>query len=181
MSTYVMLTAGGLVRYRYNPDTEGYDGTPVPESDMNLIHLLRERCEIAPDFKLGDLYRWVDECPVLKAFIKEYTWCAPIDAYHQSAKDPEAPDTVMTHFEISRTGEIFEGKLDVGDDFCGVGEPTEGYTRYSISGARMAPYIHLPIILNKQMEIHSLDKEVPPASSLLLSATTEFILLDVLD
>lgn len=188
----VVLTPQGLF---------GEDGVQV----YAPVHCLLQICRLS-DMTLGDLFAFVEAHEDLKAFISCYSWCRAIDEFHAQAKEPYKERSTLSRLEIYRSGEVhrwvekknkarahrvslylnydFHGLGPCDEDIlkhyaeCG-GEPPEEQ-QYSVSYTPVNKMVHLPLVLNTEMEVHEWISDLRE-SRLHLKCRYPLTLLEVLD
>lgn len=155
---------------------------------VDPFKFLTAKCEIDEDVTLGDIFAFVEKHEVLTDFIRFYSWCNHIDAFHKAAKIPVGKkdefEEKLWHLEIYRHAEgSFGNYFDLVPSFHGVGEvdsqTAQHYrdnfkeppvsSNYGIELSPMNELVDLPVVANKKIEAQG--KEV----------NANYSLLDILD
>ena len=152
MADYVKLTKRGFVPFEWDGDAQDY--LPTLKRSNNISHL-RSTVKIEDGVTLGDVFNAVQGDPDLMDFMRRFSWCYPIEEFHQQALKPfvaaltDDPDELITlevrcyssfHKDYQdKTKTRYEG---VRMDFVGLGK--EG-THYSVSASPMNDIQHLPV------------------------------------
>ena len=157
----------------------GDDGEPCELTKEGLglegdaIDYLLRPIKVAEDVTLGDVFNFVENNPMLKQFISAYSWCRPIDEFHQQAKKPvpaDKEDSKLWHLELTRHCTIYnkDSWFHCDADFHGIGELSEDekewkkehpererpdYTTYGVSMTHMAVLASLPFVLDEKFEL----------------------------
>ena len=91
MPDFVRFTKNGLIAFDWSPEKQEY--LPEELDDRGNVVNLRCRCEIEPGTTLGDIFRAVEADLILKSMIAFYSWCSPINEFHEQAKLPKPLNT----------------------------------------------------------------------------------------
>lgn len=85
MINSVKFEKNGLFEYRYDGELKQY--FPYQVHPDRIFCILRERCEIADDVTLLDIFRTVASYKDLMSFLALYSGCK-IEDFHAQAEDP---------------------------------------------------------------------------------------------
>ena len=143
MSEFVRFTKDGLRLLSWDSETRTYFDTPYTKG---MVHL-RSRCEIAEGVTLRDIMTAVDKDEELKTIIGPYSWCWHIDEFNAEVALPRVDkedEDPLTQIEISRYGEILDGKLEISDH---LGANSKSGTYYGISYTPLNQLADLPVVL----------------------------------
>ena len=97
MSDFIRFTKNGLVAFDWDGNDRNYVPDPDPHPAGNVVNL-RTRVELEPGVTLGDIFRAVEADPVLMGTIALYSWCSPIQKFHEAAKIPREPFIEASEF-----------------------------------------------------------------------------------
>lgn len=190
MSDFVRFTKEGLISFDWDGTTRTYVPDPLPDARGQICNL-RVRCEIEPGVTLGDIFKAVENQPLLVDFITCYSWCNPIREFHEQAKlptpEPDADDkTQIVEILIEAWAEVHSARKKqkvltekpmrfdgVWFHFTGIGK--DGI-HYSLSCIPMNEIANIPVRLTETCNFR---KDFEPLFDLPTEFT--FSLLDVLD
>ena len=98
------------------------------------LRRLNNICEVEEDVTLQDIFSLVKSNPELMEFLKHYSWCKPIELFHEEALKPnDDPEPNLWHLEVYRDMVLCcgEDKAELRDQtnfdcgFHGIGEISE--------------------------------------------------------
>lgn len=152
---------------------KNHQGMSVDEPARMLMHW----CEVDEDVTLGDIFRMVGDDDFLKSFIALYSWCGPIDEFHQAALEDPKPSEDLWYLRVHRIVDIHtykgETTFALSHDFGGVGElcedekeyydkhpdkPRATKTHYSVSYSPMNTLAHLPVFLESMVDVQEFNR-----------------------
>lgn len=155
--------------------------------------LLSKPCKIKKGVTLGDILNWVKDNKYLKVFFSQYSHC-DVEAFIAQSEIPYSPpekeEDKLEKLEIFWVADQDEdnGKKKVyfspGFHAIGTPDPSSHYypedggsINYSIALTPVNELVHLPVVLNKKLDIYGADYN---KSEIEFSAENDFTLLDVL-
>jgi hypothetical protein len=133
----------------------------------NPLHHLLDYCRVGENFRLGDLFHFVQHNRVLKNLISRYSLCRDINAFHAQAVEPSKP-TELVSLQIARINDGHDGSLAIYCTFEGIGPPyaigpsqvddnnvpaPATVSEYGIGWTSMDALANLPILLDEQVMV----------------------------
>lgn len=165
----------------------------------NVLIYLRDKCEIEEGTTLRDIFRTVQNYKRLKFIISNYSWCRMIEKFHEQAEEPaietkEKIDFLEIYWVTDHDEYKNETSFDISSGLHGIGDapadeencfPDEnGKIKWSVSCTLMQEMAHLPVKLNKEVNVYSawkLTSRPVEKPTELFKANRDFTLLEVLD
>jgi hypothetical protein len=185
MSDFVRFTKNGLVAFDWDGEKREYVVEDMDERG-NIVNL-RSRCEIEPGTTLGDIFKAVEADVLLKDVIRFYSWCAPIDEFHEAAKLPPAEKEGVTIVELvlegyaevhtNRKPKEGESKMSYEKAYLHFGGTGDDGERYSVSCTPMRELADVPVRLVNTVDFRKDYVEKPFGEPM----ETCYSLLEVLD
>jgi hypothetical protein len=187
MSDFVRFTKNGLIAFDWSPEKREY--LPEEPDERGNIVNLRSRCEIEPGTTLGDIFKAVETDFILKSTIAFYSWCAPIDEFHEAAKKPK-PEKIdgvkivelvlegYAEVHSARKTKKYESKARFESPYLHFGGVGDDGERYSVSCTPMNELADVPVRLVETVEFRKDYSEKPFGEEPLEYCWS---LLDVLD
>ena len=176
MSDFVRFTKQGLVAFDWDGDKQEYVPDTDPHPHGNIVNL-RSRCEIEDGVTLLEIFRAVDDDPLLMDFIGCYSWCSAIKEFHDQAllppPEPKEGDVKMVALEVQAYGEFHRSYKDkhgppvfngIWWDFTGLG--SDGIN-YSVSYSPMNELADVPVRIKPCITFtkdHLPEEMLPPAT-----------------
>ena len=143
---------------------------------INILSVLRLRCQIEANVTLGHILKTVDNYQILKKFLTRYSWCDSLEELHAEAFQPYQPpedDVILNHLEIYWHGTISDIKgINCSYGFHAVA--ANGST-YSISASPLWEVIDLPVNLKEDFLL------INKSNGNLTPCKQAYTLLEVLD
>jgi len=144
----------------------------IPHSDT--MTCLMSHCAISSQTTLGDIFRFVNNNKMLKAFMSEYSLCN-IAQFHKAAKTkPNKFSTDVRYLQIGSYGEFFSKKFYIGSKFYGVARKPTG-TEISVTTTPLNELVHLPVLTDNKFTIRFARN-----SKTFASCFKDFTILDIL-
>lgn len=176
---HVEICADGLFVTRWSEKKREYIRKRVGKYSV-LTHL-RRHCTIAPDTTLKQIFAAVDRYKLLKLVMAQYSWCSPLEKFHEQIKEPmrrtEEQDQI-DYLEVYWHAEVekFEEKIkhpsglrerirtfdfELSPDYHGIGPAKEGEdyrgdgkTSYSVSYSPIYEFADTPVVLKTEFDVY---------------------------
>lgn len=171
---HVEICADGIFITRWKSKTKEYIRKRVGKHSV-LTHL-RRRCDIAPGTTLKQIFQAVDRYKLLKLVIAQYSWCSPLEQFHEQIKEPLRRTDDQDQIDFLEVNwycdvEKYEEKIkhpgglrerirafdfELSPGFHGIGPSKRegednygpGLTSYSVSYSPMYEFADTPVVLN---------------------------------
>lgn len=210
MSDRLEIRKDGLYELEWDREQKVWLPTHKPDPDT-IFTQLRTSCTIQEGVTLGDIFNMMDQYPLLKDFIAQYSWCPDLEKYHMNATLDREDDGTVTHLEISHVADSDShvervkhkgGKRETTiaisyktwDDFIGIGPCTPDMIemgcdpadtmRYSMSATQPYQMAHLKVVLKEEFAVYlpyDRSRSIDENNREILKISEDFSLLDILD
>ena len=201
MSDKVIFKKTGLYGRTWNSDKEKHVLKRIKK--LEILRDLRSLCEIEEDVTLGDIFNILDRYKLLKSVIAQYSWCRALEDFHVQSRETFLKTDENDHLDYIEIywcvdNDVYKGdkNFEISTGIHAIGGPCKDYEKdygalppsnkinYSISYQPLYEIAHLPVRLNKEIEILEpwviSSKKRPPIEPILVT-NRGFSLLEVLD
>lgn len=164
----VLIVKNKLYRLKWDRKKKKYIRSRVAANEIFTV--LREICDIAKGTTLRDIFKMVDSYPSLKNFIKQYSLCRDITAFHKHAylkpnKNKFVELVISAHFY----------HLNIVPDIHAL----EKEDSYGLEFLPMEEISNKPIRVEKKTYVDQLDAQYKTIAK--IDGEHEFTLLEILD
>lgn len=174
MSDYVVFEHDRIATYGWSAEKRKDVSRTFNLADLRLP------AKVAEGVTLGDIFKAVGANRQLTDFISIYSWCEPIEKFHQAAEIPFQPevDEGITYLEklvVKSYGELWLDEettdFNVSTSFSAIDHLGLGW---SISCTPMSQIAHLPVEIDEKFVIRN-DLNQTPVSSTRVISVLDFL------
>lgn len=205
MSEKLLIRKDGLYVVEWDSSQRAWQPTHKPKADTILTQL-RVSCDMETGVTLRDIFRIVDEYPLLKTFLKQYTWNEGLDQFHMNTRLP-ANETNITSLILEKYADedshvervkhkggtrerIIGVSYKVYEHFCGQGIDPEhldwGEINYGLGAQQPCDIADIPIVMITKFLVEipfipGTENEQRKENPALFETEEDFSLLQILD